>query len=130
LEHDIENYQKDRDSVFYLDDDFYNKLRNMYAADDDAPEGRITEAEVRETVDDVNQEISKSSEPESSNPSGEGTSRSQESENEESGISESNPQNSVSDSEQKDMSVDGIGVSNKKSSVLNKSVTLKRAIPQ
>ena len=26
LENDIENHQKDRDSVFYLDESFYNKL--------------------------------------------------------------------------------------------------------
>ena len=128
LEHDIENLQKDRDSVFYLDDSFYNKLMDIYINHgNETGERKATEVyENRETIDDVR--IAESKENESDSSDGSHDNNSEESdEDEESDESESiinSDSNSIRES-----SLEGIGDSNHNSSIIAKVNALRVSKP-
>uniref|UniRef100_A0A7S3KAU9 FHA domain-containing protein n=1 Tax=Euplotes crassus TaxID=5936 RepID=A0A7S3KAU9_EUPCR len=128
LEQDIEDLQKDRDSVFYLDDDFYNKLIGMYInKDEKRPNKRSIEVyENRETIDDVwggeyKQEESDNSPDSSSN------NNSDDSDDDSARSENSQESDSMGINEQ---SAEGIGIENQKSNMLSKQESMVRAIPK
>lgn len=61
LENNIENLQKDRDSVFNLDESFYNRLVNINLNKDDNQEPKHTSifGQGYETIDDDKRDVSK-----------------------------------------------------------------------
>jgi len=59
LENDIENLQKDRDSVFYLDDNFYNKLVDLYINKEPLNRETSVFGPANETIDDYRREEGK-----------------------------------------------------------------------
>lgn len=128
LEHDIENLQKDRDSVFHLDDEFYNKLVHLYHNQDaeDKPRRTTEVYENRETIDDVRIAESKEEEPSSESESEDANSY--DSEGEESGDSESILESKSS--MMNEPSLEGIGANNQLSQILSRTVHLERALPK
>lgn len=127
LEHDIENLQKDRDSVFHLDDEFYDKLVHIYDKNDQKQKPRRTTEvyENKETIDDVR--LAESKEEDSSSES---ASRSEDSEE---NNSQSHSQSNSQSQAQKSMdmisepSEDGIGVNNRLSGILS-NLTNKQVV--
>jgi len=129
LEHDIENLQKDRDSVFYLDDGFYNKLIDLYIHNESKQE-ELVKTEVcdnKETIDDVRIGESKEEEPESSEFSEDNNSFESD-EEEESSESESVIESSSDQIEE--LSVEGIGEKNQRSLVISKIQRINKAKPK
>ena len=103
LENNIENLQKDRDSVFNLDESFYNRLININLNNVGNREPRATSAfgQGYETVDDDKREESKEEDSESS---------------ENSQLSREDHSGGVSYSEESSY---GIGTRNKRSSLIS-----------
>lgn len=65
LDRDIEQLQKDRDSVYHLDDNFYHKLMSRYLKQDEEEDEPIHTSAMginHETIDDYRREESKESE--------------------------------------------------------------------
>lgn len=124
LENDIENLQKDRDSVFYLDDNFYNKLVHLYIKHDDeeSRERKYTSAlgAGNETIDDYRRDESKERESYSSSNYVSGEEPSSSGEDEESGVSYS--QDSQANREESSI---GIGSENKHSNLISKGASIK-----
>lgn len=123
LEINIEKLQKDRDSVFNLDESFYNKLVDLYINDEEGEGPKQTSAAClgNETIDEDRREVSKSDDPvSSSNYNSE--------ENDNSG---SEPRHDYSVPEESSEDIDhGIGTENKRSSMISKCVPLTVQIPK
>lgn len=124
LENDIENLQKDRDSVFYLDDEFYHKLmtRNNRKEDEshDRKQTSIMAGAANETVDECRRVESKSSESELSSSYASGEAGSSSVEPDESGVSSSR-YSSINHED----STPGIGISNKNCSLISKGTRIE-----
>jgi recombination DNA repair RAD52 pathway protein len=130
LEHDIENLQKDRDSVFYLDDSFYNKLMDLYINKEEPK--RVTDVNDNQaTIDEERVNESKEQELESSYTS----------EDNKSIISEEDDESQL-DSQQSDSfqesvsasldvpSVEGIDSDNKASALLSRINSIQVSKPK
>ncbi|CAI2362209.1 unnamed protein product [Moneuplotes crassus] len=126
LEQDIEDLQKDRDSVFYLDDDFYNKLVGIYNQDQKTNRRSIEVYDPKETVDDLRpQEDSKKEESDSSD--------SEDDNSNSSGINESDESDSTPFQDSESIggsSIAGVGVTNMRSQVIQKKGVIFKAIPK
>ncbi|CAI2362210.1 unnamed protein product [Moneuplotes crassus] len=126
LEQDIEDLQKDRDSVFYLDDDFYNKLVGIYNQDQKTNRRSIEVYDPKETVDDLRpQEDSKKEESDSSD--------SEDDNSNSSGINESDESDSTPFQDSESIggsSIAGVGVTNMRSQVIQKKGAIFKAIPK
>lgn len=129
LENDIENLQKDRDSVFYLDDNFYDKLMDLYInKDEDSPNNKkVTEInENQATIDEDRAGESKEQELESSYTSEDNKSIISD-EDDESQQSESN--NDSLSASLDVPSMEGINSENKASALLSKLNSIKVSKP-
>mmetsp|Transcript_21204 Transcript_21204/g.23611 ORF Transcript_21204/g.23611 Transcript_21204/m.23611 type:complete len:141 (-) Transcript_21204:1-423(-) len=131
LENDIENLQKDRDSVFYLDDSFYNKLMDLYIHPyNGEKEKKTTEVyENKETIDDVRMAESKEEQESSENSEDNNSVESDEEDSDESESILASFSESIKDSIQ-EPSLEGIGDNNQMSSALSKVRSLIVSKPQ
>lgn len=132
LDRDIEQLQKDRDSVYHLDDDFYQKLMTRYLKqeeEDDEPVQTSVLGVNHETIDDYRREESKRSDESSSHYTSrvEGSVVSGESEENDYSSYSHYPSSDIVSSQ---MSPIGIGVDNNLSNVLGRTPALsKKSIP-
>lgn len=129
LENDLEQLQKDRDSVYNLDESFYKKLFNRYIKPDDEDSMGPKQTSVigvnHETVDDFKRDESKEDQEESSN----NYTSDIEDNKSNSGESEENEISSYSENPSQDIisyssSPVGIGADNRSANVLSKQNSL------